>query len=93
MYCLLPYFISKVTLWARWHKLGAFVHLNTMILKQTIYLDNIVLPKIYDTSQNSLFLIGTFRAGTDGCFRPLLCTLFRLNWAKQMPGIMRFFCI
>ena len=23
------------------------------------------------------------------CFRPLLCTLFRLNWAKQTPGIMR----
>ena len=22
------------------------------------------------------------------CFRPLLCTLFRLNWAKQTPGIM-----
>ena len=22
-------------------------------------------------------------------FRPLLCTLFRLNWAKQTPGIMR----
>ena len=22
-------------------------------------------------------------------FKPLLCTLFRLNWAKQMPGIMR----
>ena len=20
------------------------------------------------------------------CFRPLLCTLFRLNWAKQTPG-------
>ena len=25
----------------------------------------------------------------DGCFRPPLCTLFRLNWAKQTPGIMR----
>ena len=24
------------------------------------------------------------------CFRPLLCTLFRLNWAKQTPGIMCF---
>ena len=23
------------------------------------------------------------------CFRPLFCTLFRLNWAKQTPGIMR----
>ena len=23
------------------------------------------------------------------CIRPLLCTLFRLNWAKQTPGIMR----
>ena len=23
------------------------------------------------------------------CFRPLLCTLLRLNWAKQTPGIMR----
>ena len=23
------------------------------------------------------------------CFRPLLCTLFRLNWAKQTPGILR----
>ena len=23
------------------------------------------------------------------CFRPLLCTLFRLNWAKQTPGIMK----
>ena len=23
------------------------------------------------------------------CFWPLLCTLFRLNWAKQTPGIMR----
>ena len=23
------------------------------------------------------------------CFRPLLCTSFRLNWAKQTPGIMR----
>ena len=23
------------------------------------------------------------------CFRLLLCTLFRLNWAKQTPGIMR----
>ena len=23
------------------------------------------------------------------CFRPLLCTLFRLIWAKQTPGIMR----
>ena len=23
------------------------------------------------------------------CFRPLLCTLFRLNWAKQTPLIMR----
>ena len=23
------------------------------------------------------------------CFRPLLCTWFRLNWAKQTPGIMR----
>ena len=23
------------------------------------------------------------------CFRRLLCTLFRLNWAKQTPGIMR----
>ena len=23
------------------------------------------------------------------CFMPLLCTLFRLNWAKQTPGIMR----
>ena len=23
------------------------------------------------------------------CFRPLLCTLFRQNWAKQTPGIMR----
>ena len=23
------------------------------------------------------------------CFRPLLCTLSRLNWAKQTPGIMR----
>ena len=22
-------------------------------------------------------------------FRPLLCTLLRLNWAKQTPGIMR----
>ena len=22
-------------------------------------------------------------------FRPLLCTLFRLNWTKQTPGIMR----
>ena len=26
------------------------------------------------------------------CFRPLLCTLFRLNWAKQTPGIMRRNC-
>ena len=24
------------------------------------------------------------------CFRPLLCTLVRLNWAKQTPGIMRW---
>ena len=24
------------------------------------------------------------------CFRPLLCTLLRLNWAKQTPGIMRW---
>ena len=23
------------------------------------------------------------------CFMPLLCTLLRLNWAKQKPGIMR----
>ena len=23
------------------------------------------------------------------CFRPLLCTLLRLNWVKQTPGIMR----
>ena len=23
------------------------------------------------------------------CFRPLLCTLFMLNWTKQTPGIMR----
>ena len=23
------------------------------------------------------------------CFRPLLCTLFRLNWAKLTPGIRR----
>ena len=22
------------------------------------------------------------------CFRPLLCTLLRLNWAKQAPGLM-----
>ena len=27
--------------------------------------------------------------GNEMMVRPLVCTLFRLNWAKQTPGIMR----
>ena len=30
-----------------------------------------------------------YRGEMKWCFRPLLCTLLRLNWAKQTPGIMR----
>ena len=38
-------------------------------------------------------LVGREGSHLDGremmVFRSLLCTLFRLNWAKQTPGIMR----
>ena len=35
------------------------------------------------------FVLGGCHGNEMMVFRPILCTLFRLNWAKQTPGIMR----
>ena len=45
------------------------------------------------THRRTLYLLKVHYDNTSRnawCFRPLLCTLFRLNWAKVTPGILRW---
>ena len=64
--------------------------LDSIILKPEL----IIWTESLQTSNKSDHTVSTAKQrhhmhGIWWCFRPLLCTLLRLNWAKQTPGIMR----
>ena len=67
-----------------WHNFCIFWHYDILLDIMWYYFTHV--------GQEMLTISGTpdfTPFGKWWCFRPLLCTLFRLNWAKQTPGIMR----